>query len=53
MNEWLNSFAYKISISWKVFLLTSFLAISIALLTISFQAIKAAMTNPVKNLRTE
>jgi putative ABC transport system permease protein len=53
MNEWLNSFAYKISISWKIFLLTSFLAISIALLTISFQAIKAAMTNPVKNLRTE
>lgn len=53
MNEWLSEFAYKITISWQIFLLTSFLAIIIALLTISFQAIKAAMVDPVKNLRVE
>lgn len=53
MNEWLQTFAYRISISWQVFVLTSFLAIMIAVLTISFQAVKAARINPVNNLRTE
>jgi putative ABC transport system permease protein len=53
MNKWLNSFAYKITISWQIFLFTSLLAIFIALFTISFQAVKAAMINPVKNLRAE
>lgn len=53
MNEWLRSFAYKISISWEVFALTTILAVAIAFITVSFQAIKAATVNPVKNLRTE
>lgn len=53
MWEWLQTFAYRVNISWEVFALTSFLAVMIAIFTISFQAIKAAMVNPVKNLRTE
>ncbi|UJH90990.1 hypothetical protein LZ575_20315 [Antarcticibacterium sp. 1MA-6-2] len=53
MDKWLQTFAYKISISWEVFALTALLAIIIALVTVSFQAIKAALVNPVKNLRTE
>jgi putative ABC transport system permease protein len=53
MNKWLQNFAYKISISWFVFVVTTFAALFIALATISFQAIRAALTNPVKNLRTE
>lgn len=53
MNKWLQNFAYRITISWEVFVLTIFLATFIALLTIIFQAVKAAVSNPVKNLRTE
>jgi putative ABC transport system permease protein len=53
MNEWLQGFAYRITISWWVFVLAGVAAILIALLTISFQAIKAAIENPVKSLRTE
>ncbi|WP_026135558.1 ABC transporter permease [Nafulsella turpanensis] len=53
MHEWLQTFAYRVDISWQVFALTTFLAVMIALVTVSFQAIKAALTNPVKNLRTE
>lgn len=53
MNKWLQNFAYQTSIGWQVFALTTFVAIVIAMLTIGFQAIKAAMSNPVKNLRTE
>lgn len=53
MNQWLQTFAYRIDITWKVFAFTSLLAVIIALVTVSFQAIKAAMVNPVKNLRTE
>lgn len=53
MNKWLEDFAYKINISWFVFVLAGLLAIAIALLTISFQSIKAALANPVKSLRTE
>lgn len=53
MNKWLQNFAYRITISWEVFALTIFLAIFIALVTIIFQAVKAAVSNPVKNLRTE
>jgi len=52
-NNWLTGFAYRISISWWMFLLAGFLAMIIALATISVQAIKAAMANPVKSLRTE
>lgn len=53
MNNWLEDFAYRINISWWIFLIAAFLALFIALATISFQALKAALTNPVKNLRME
>ncbi len=53
MNTWLQDFSYRINITWWVFVIAALLAILIALLTISFQAIKAARANPVKNLRTE
>jgi putative ABC transport system permease protein len=53
MNKWLQDFAYRIHISWWVFVLATAMAFSIAIITVSFQAIKAALTNPVKNLRTE
>jgi len=53
MNQWLHDFAYRISISWWIFAVAAFAAFVIALFTISFRAIKAAMTNPVKSLRTE
>ena len=47
MNKWLQSFAYRINISWWIFLVAGITAILIALITVSFQAIKAAMANPV------
>ncbi len=53
MHNWLQDFAYRINISWWVFIAAGLLAILIALITISFQAIKAAIANPVKSLRTE
>ncbi len=53
MNKWLEDFAYRIKISWIVFLIAGLIAIAIALITISFQSVKAAMANPVKSLRTE
>jgi putative ABC transport system permease protein len=53
MNKWLQSFAYRINISWWVFAVAGFTTIFIALITVSFQAIKAAISNPVKSLRTE
>ena len=53
MNKWLQAFAYRINISWWMFLLTGLLALTIALLIVGFQAIKAAIANPVKSLRTE
>lgn len=53
MNNWLEDFAYRIHITWWVFAVAGITALLIALVTISFQAIKAAMTNPVKSLRTE
>ena len=53
MNKWLQDFAYRTDIGWQVFLLTAAIALCIALLTVSFQAIRAAVTNPVKSLRTE
>jgi putative ABC transport system permease protein len=53
MNKWLQNFAYRIDISWWVFAVAGLAALAIALLTVSFQAIKAAVANPVKALRTE
>jgi ABC-type antimicrobial peptide transport system permease subunit len=53
MNRWLEDFAYRITISWWMFALAGFTALLIALVTVSFQAVKAAIANPVKSLRTE
>ncbi len=53
MNKWLQDFAYRIHINWVIFAITTVIALGIALATISFQAIKAALTNPVKSLRAE
>ena len=53
MNKWLEDFAYRIHIAWWVFPVAGIAALLIALLTVSFQAIRAAIANPVKSLRTE
>jgi len=53
MNRWLENFVYRIAISWWMFALSGILAIIIALITISFQTINAAIMNPVKSLRSE
>lgn len=53
MNKWLQSFAYRINVAWWVFALAGLLAIAIALITVSYQSIRAAIANPVKSLRTE
>jgi len=53
INKWLQDYAYRVEISWWIFLVAVVLALVIALVTISFQAIKAAIANPVKSLRTE
>jgi putative ABC transport system permease protein len=53
MNKWLEDFAYRITIGWWIFMLAGVIALLIALFTVSFQAIKASVANPVKSLRTE
>jgi ABC-type antimicrobial peptide transport system permease subunit len=53
MHNWLQNYAYRVEISWWVFIVAGILALIIALITISFQAIRAALANPVKSLRTE
>jgi len=53
MNKWLQDFAYRINISWWIFIVAGLVAVLIALITVSFEAIKAAVSNPVKSLRTE
>jgi putative ABC transport system permease protein len=53
MHSWLADFAYRVDIGWWVFVVAGISALLIALLTISFQSIKAAIANPVKSLRTE
>jgi putative ABC transport system permease protein len=53
MHNWLQDFAYRINISWTVFAMAGISALLIALITVSFQAIKAAVANPVKSLRSE
>lgn len=53
MQHWLQSYNYRIEISWWIFLIAGLLANLIALITVSYQAIKAAIANPVKSLRTE
>lgn len=53
MNKWLEGFAYRVSIEWWIFLAAGFIALVVALITVSFQAIKAAMANPIRSLRSE
>jgi len=53
MRKWLQDFAYRVDIGWWAFAFAGIIAVLIALLTISFQAVKAAAANPVKSLRTD
>ena len=53
VSRWLRDFAYRVPVSWWIFIAAAGIALMIALLTISFQAIKAAIANPIKSLRTE
>lgn len=53
MNKWLTDFAYRVNMAWWIFALAGAMALGIALATMSFQAIRAALMNPVKSLRTE
>jgi len=53
INKWLSSFAYRINIGWAIFLITSLAALAIAWITVSYESVKAAVTNPVKSLRKE
>jgi ABC-type antimicrobial peptide transport system permease subunit len=53
MNKWLQNYQYRIDITWSIFVIAGLLALVIALLTVSFQAIKTSLANPVKSLRTE
>ncbi|HVG41103.1 MAG TPA: FtsX-like permease family protein, partial [Chitinophagaceae bacterium] len=53
MNDWLQNFPYRVAISWWIFGIAGIAALVIALITVSFQSIKAATANPVENLRTE
>jgi putative ABC transport system permease protein len=53
MHRWLQEFAYRIEIQWWVFVLAGALALTVAFITVSFQTVKAALTNPVKSLRSE
>ncbi|MEP7107183.1 MAG: ABC transporter permease [Ferruginibacter sp.] len=53
MHEWLQDFAYRVSIGWWVFAVAGLIALLIALITVSFRSVKAAIANPVKSLRTE
>ncbi|GAB3316533.1 ABC transporter permease [Larkinella ripae] len=53
MDQWLADFAYRVDLAWWIFALAGLLAVGIALLTVSYQSIKAALVNPVKSLKTE
>ena len=53
MHTWLQQFAYRISISWWIFIVAGIAALLIGLITVSFQAVKAAVANPVNSLRSE
>ena len=53
MKKWLQTYTYRVNIEWWIFALTAVLSIFIAIITVSYQAIKAAIANPVKSLRSE
>ena len=53
LSKWLDTFVYHVEISWLIFLIAGLAALVIAWLTVSYQSVKAALTNPVKALRYE
>lgn len=53
MNSWLQNFAYKVEVHWWIFVGSGFISLLIALLTVSYQAMRAALVNPIKSLKTE
>ena len=53
MQKWLNNFAYRIDLGMGIFVLSALLALAVALITVGWQSLKAAATNPVKSLRYE
>ena len=53
ISNWLKGFAYRIDINWMIFVIACMAALVIALLTVSYESVKAAVTNPVKSLRAE
>jgi putative ABC transport system permease protein len=53
MNQWLQDFVYRVNIGWYLFAITGVLALLVALAAISFQAVRAALANPVESLRSE
>ncbi|MCJ7648693.1 MAG: hypothetical protein MUP85_08775, partial [Candidatus Lokiarchaeota archaeon] len=53
MNRWLQDYAYRISIEWWVFAIATFSTVLIAVITVSYQAVKAATANPIKSLKYE
>jgi len=53
LNNWLKNYDYRVGINWQVFVMAALLALIITVITVSFQAIKAAIANPVKSLRSE
>jgi putative ABC transport system permease protein len=53
MNSWLKDFAYRVAVSWWIFVLAGIASLLVALLTVGYQAVKAATANPAKSLRTE
>ena len=53
MHQWLQDYAYRIDMGWWIFIASGILALAIALLTVSFQAVKAALANPVESLRSD
>jgi len=53
MHQWLQGFTYKIDIEWWIFAVAALATVGVALLTVSYQSIKAALGNPVRSLRTE
>lgn len=53
MNKWLQDFIYKTDITWDIFVISGCCAMMVALITVSYQAIRAALANPVTNLRSE
>jgi putative ABC transport system permease protein len=53
MHRWLQDFTYRVQIGWQSFVLAAGISLTIAMVTLSFQTVKASLANPIKSLRTE